>query len=122
MQALKRQNGMTAIGWLIVLGLIGFFVLLTLRMVPSYLEYYKIVSSLDSLKTEAGLDSPAAIRRLLDRRFNISYVDVIQPTDVIIKPVGPNFQVVADYESRKHIFANVDVVMSFYKEVLVTPH
>jgi hypothetical protein len=119
MKSLKRQNGMTAIGWLIVLGLIGFFVLLTLRMLPSYLEYYKIVSSLDSLQNETGLDSPAAIRRLLDRRFNISYVDVIQPTDVIIKPVGPNFQVIADYESRKHIFANVDVVMSFYKEVLV---
>lgn len=121
MQSLKRQNGMTAIGWLIVLGLIGFFVLLTLRMLPSYLEYYKIVSSLDSLVNETGLDSPAAIRRLLDRRFNISYVDVIQPTDVIIKPVGSNFQVIADYESRKHIFANVDVVMSFYKEVMVTP-
>lgn len=121
MQALKRQNGMTAIGWLIVLGLIGFFVLLTLRMLPSYLEYYKIVSSLDSLVNETGLDSPAAIRRLLDRRFNISYVDVIQPTDVIIKPVGSNFQVIADYESRKHIFSNVDVVMSFYKEVMVTP-
>jgi Domain of unknown function (DUF4845) len=121
MQSLKRQNGMTAIGWLIVLGLIGFFVLLTLRMLPSYLEYYKIVSSLDSLVNETGLDSPAAIRRLLDRRFNISYVDVIQPTDVIIKPVGSNFQVIADYEARKHIFANVDVVMSFYKEVMVTP-
>lgn len=121
MQSLKRQNGMTAIGWLIVLGLIGFFVLLTLRMLPSYLEYYKIVSSLDSLVNETGLDSPAAIRRLLDRRFNISYVDVIQPTDVIIKPVGSNFRVTADYESRKHIFANVDVVMSFYKEVMVTP-
>ena len=119
MQSLKRQNGMTAIGWLIVLGLIGFFVLLTLRMLPSYLEYYKIVSSLDSLQNETGLDSPHAIRRLLDRRFNISYVDVIQPKDVIIKPVGPNFQVIADYESRKHIFANVDVVMSFYKQVLV---
>jgi hypothetical protein len=119
MQTLKRQKGMTAIGWLIVLGLIGFFVLLTLRMLPSYLEYYKIVSSLDSLQSETGLDSPAAIRRLLDRRFNISYVEVIQPTDVIIKPVGPNFQVIADYESRKHIFGNVDVVMSFYKEVLV---
>ena len=118
MQSLKRQNGMTAIGWLIVLALIGFFVLLTLRMLPSYLEYYKVVSTLDSLKKET-LDSPRAIRNLLSRRFDISYVESIQPKDVIIKPVGPNFRVIADYESRKHIFANVDVVMSFYKEVLV---
>jgi hypothetical protein len=118
MQSLKRQNGMTAIGWLIVLALIGFFVLLTLRMLPSYLEYYKVVSSLDSLEKET-LESPVAIRKLLERRFDISYVESIQPKDVIIKPVGPNFQVIADYESRKHIFANVDVIMSFYKEVTV---
>jgi hypothetical protein len=120
MQSLKRQNGMTAIGWLIVLALIGFFVLLTLRMLPSYLEYYKVVSTLDSLKKEGTMSSPAEIRKLIDRRFNISYVEAIQPKDVIIKPVGPNYQVIADYESRKHIFANVDVVMSFYKEVLVS--
>jgi Domain of unknown function (DUF4845) len=119
MQSLKRQNGMTAIGWLIVLVLIGFFVLLTLRMLPSYLEYYKVVSTLDSLQKETSLDSPDAIRKLLDRRFNISYVESIEPKDVIIKAMGPNFRVIADYESRKHIFANVDVVMSFYKEVLV---
>jgi Tfp pilus assembly protein PilE len=50
MRPLNRQKGMTAIGWLIVLALIGFFVLLTLKMLPSYLEYYKIVSTLDSLR------------------------------------------------------------------------
>lgn len=121
MQSLQRQNGMTAIGWLIVLALIGFFVLLTLRMVPSYLEYYKVVSTLDSLEKETGLATPADILRLLDRRFNISYVETIQPKDVSIKALGPNFRVIADYESRKHIFGNVDVVMSFYKEVTVRP-
>lgn len=119
MQSLKRQNGMTAIGWLIVLALIGFFVLLTLRMLPSYLEYYKVVSTLDSLEKEPGLESPAAIKKLIERRFDISYVESIQPEDVVIKASGPNFRVIADYESRKHIFANVDVIMSFYKEVLV---
>ena len=119
MQSLKRQNGLTAIGWLIVLALIGFFVLLTLRMLPSYLEYYKVVSSLDSLEKEPGLETPAEIRKLLERRFNISYVESIEAKDVVIKAVGSNFRVIADYESRKHIFANVDVIMSFYKEVLV---
>ena len=88
-------------------------------MLPSYLEYYKVVSSLDSLEKEPGLETPAEIRKLLERRFNISYVESIEAKDVVIKAVGSNFRVIADYESRKHIFANVDVIMSFYKEVLV---
>ena len=119
MRTLHRQKGMTAIGWLIVLGLIAFFTLLTLRMAPAYMEYYKIVSTLESLQDESALHSPADIRRLLNRRFNISYVDVISEKDVKITTAGPVWKVTAKYEQREHLFGNVYVVMSFYKQVKV---
>ena len=118
MRSLTRQKGMTGIGWLIVLGLIGFFVLLTLKMVPSYLEYYKIVSTLESIAEESGFDSPAEIRNLLERRFDISYVNTIQPKDVIIKSSGNNYKVQAKYDSKVHLFGNVSVLMAFDKQVL----
>jgi hypothetical protein len=92
---------MTGAGWLIVLALIGFFAMLILIMLPSYMEYYKIVSTLESLEEESGLETPQAIRRLIERRFDIRY------------------RVQAKYESRKHLFANVYVVMTFDKQVTV---
>jgi hypothetical protein len=110
---------MTAIGWLIVLGLIGFFTLLTLKMSPSYMEFYKVVSSLESLEDEAGLQSPADIRRLLNRRFNISYVDTINENDVKITTAGQFFKVTASYDSKVHLFGNVYVLMEFYKQVQI---
>jgi DNA-dependent RNA polymerase auxiliary subunit epsilon len=119
MRSLHRQKGMTAIGWLIVLGLIGFFTLLTLKMTPSYLEYFKIVSALESLEEEPSIQSPADIRRLLNRRFNISYVETINEKDVKITNAGPVFRVTAKYESREHLFYNVYVVMTFEKQVKV---
>ena len=119
MRSLHRQKGMTAIGWLIVLGLIGFFTLLTLKMSPSYMEYYKIVSTLESLENESGIQSPADIRRLLNRRFNISYVETINEKDVKIASAGRFFRVTAKYESREHLFYNVYVVMTFNKQVQV---
>jgi len=114
-----HQRGMTAIGWLIVLGLIGFFVLLGLRMVPAYLEYHKVQSSLASLEKESGFSSPAEIRRLLERRFDVNYVTVITPKDIIIKPSGSNYRVAANYEHSEHVIGNVRVVMDFNKQVLV---
>ncbi len=48
MQSKTHQRGMTGIGWMIVLALIGFFVLLALRMVPAYLDYFKVVSTLEA--------------------------------------------------------------------------
>jgi hypothetical protein len=110
---------MTGIGWLIVLGLIGFFVLLALKMVPSYLEYYKVVSTLDSMKKESGFESPREIRKLLERRFDISYVNTITPKDVIIKSAGQHYSVTAKYDASEHLFGNVYVVMSFNKQVMV---
>jgi hypothetical protein len=119
MRSIKRQEGVTAVGWLIILALIGFFVLLALKMVPSYLEFYKIVSTLESIESEGAMDSPREIRKLLERRFDISYVHSITPNQVSVKSAGTNWNVTADYDSRVHLFANVDVVMSFYKQVQV---
>ena len=122
MRSITHQRGMTAIGWLMVLALIGFFVLLGLRMVPAYLEYYKVVSSLESLEEESGFSNAGEIRKLLERRFEISFVSVILPTDVEVKHQGNNFAVTASYEVREPVFANVYVVMDFDKQVLVNKY
>jgi hypothetical protein len=118
MHSLSQQKGMTGIGWLIVLALIGFFVLLTLRMVPSYLEYYKVVSTLESLAKETGFETPTEIRNLLERRFDISYVNTITHKDVLIRAAGQYYSVRAKYDARQHLFGNVSVVMSFDKQVM----
>ncbi len=119
MRSLQQQKGVTTIGWLIILSLIGFFVLLTLRMAPAYMEYYKVASTLETLAKESGFDSPRQIRLTAERRFEISYVDSIMPKDLKIKPFGQHFLVRAQYESRVHLFANVYVVMTFDKQVKV---
>ena len=124
MQMANRQKGMTGIGWLVVLGLIAFFSLITLRMVPSYLEYYKISSAMEKLPKESGMAevTPHEIRRALERQFDIGYVGVITHKDVRVKPAGAYYEVQAKYDDRKHLFYNVDVVMSFDKKVKVPRH
>ena len=118
MRSMKRQAGVTAIGWMIVLGLIGFFVFLTLKMLPVYLESFKVAASIESLRNEK-LSSPAAIRRLLEKRFDIDYVTTISPKQVKITSQGQAFNVVAKYDARVHLFANIDVLMAFDKRVEV---
>ena len=118
MRSIKRQAGVTAIGWMIVLGLIGFFVFLTLKMLPVYLESFKVAASIGSLSDER-LSSPAEIRKLLEKRFDIDYVTTITPRQVKITSQGQVFNVVAKYDSRVHLFANVDVVMAFDKRAEV---
>ena len=118
MRSIRRQAGVTAIGWMIILGLIGFFVFLTLKMLPSYLDYFKVASALESVEKETA-SSPAEIRRHLEREFDVSYVYAITPKQIKIKNAGKHFNVTAKYDDRVHLFANVDVVMSHDKQVKV---
>jgi hypothetical protein len=119
MRSLQQQKGVTTIGWLIILALIGFFVLLTLRMAPAYMEYYKVASTLATMEKESGFSTPQEIRRMAENRFEISYVTVITNKDLQIKPFGQQYLVRAAYEARVHLFGNVYVVMVFDKQVKV---
>ena len=77
--------------------------------------------ALEKLPKESGLAdvNPMSIRRALERQFDIGYVHAIQPSDILVKPVGAYYNVTAKYDDRKHLFYNVDVVMSFDKTVKV---
>lgn len=121
MQTLKSQRGMTAIGWLFVLGLIGFFALLAMRMIPKYLEFYSVESTLDSFLNEPGMSTktPQDVRTLVAKRFNINAVTSVSAKEVAIQNTGSAFLISVDYEVREPVFGNVDVIMSFVKEVEV---
>jgi len=118
MRSIRRQAGVTAIGWMIILGLMGFFVFLTLKMLPSYLDYFKVVSALESVEKKTA-SSPMEIRKHIGKQFDVSFVHAITPKQIKIKNMGQAFDVIAKYDDRVHLFANVDVVMSFENQVRV---
>ena len=121
MQTLKSQQGMTAIGWIIVLGLIAFFVLLALRLTPGYLEFATVSASLESLEKEPGITEKTApeIRSMLSKRFDVNDVKTIDSRDIKIENQGGRLRVWVDYEVRVPVLGNVDAVSKFNKEIEV---
>jgi hypothetical protein len=116
-----HQKGMTAIGWLLVLGLIAFFTLITLRMLPLYLEYTKVASTLESLKEQPGITSQtkAQIIGIVSKRFGINDVKKVDPKKIKVSKDGGVLKVSIEYERREHLIGNVDVIATFDKEVKV---
>lgn len=117
----RRQRGMTAIGWIVVLALIGFFVMLILRLGPTYMEYFSVSNSMESLKDEPRLagKTPSEVRKLLFRRFNINDVDNVGRDQVSIYKDGAGIKVAVEYEVRVPLMGNVDAMVSFDKEVTI---
>ena len=116
-----RQRGMTTIGLVLVLALVAFFVLLGLKLYPIYYDSFKVGAALDSLKGDPTLTSktPAEVVDRLMKRLSIDNVDHVEKSDVTVEKTGKGIHISVEYEARKNIVGNVDVVVSFSKAVEV---
>lgn len=112
----KHQQGLTLISLIFVLGLIGFFVLLTLKIVPIYLDHGKVQSALAALKETPGIQekSEAEIRESLNKRFNINYVYDVTKDDIKVVKHGEYLKVDIEYETVVKLVANLSVLAEFH--------
>lgn len=116
-----RQRGMTTIGLVLVLAMIAFFVLIGLKLYPIYYDSFKVGAALDSLKADptlAGKTSAEVVDRLM-KRLSIDNVDHVEKSDVTVEKSGKGIRVLVEYDARKNIVGNVDVMVSFSKAVEV---
>ncbi len=115
----KRQSGMTLIGLIFVLGLIAFFALLTLKILPIYLEHFKVISSLESLKKTSDLaqQSPHEIRSRLIKRLDINMVESVRPEHIRVIKQGGIARVEVAYAVEKPIVGNLSVVVYFNDKI-----
>ena len=125
MKSLQRQQGMTTIGWILTFLLIAFFTLITLKIVPIYIDSYKAVSILDDMEKEAyeiGAMSPGEIVRTLQKRLTINMVQGVTSDDIYVERNGDSLTIGLDYEVRRNLLGNLDVVVSFEKSIEVPVH
>ncbi len=118
----QKQTGMTAIGWLGVIALILAFVLLVLKLLPIYLDSFKVSSILNDIENEAGIANmtPVMISKTIMKRLDINMVNGISKDDIYIDKQGKKKRSVEiDYEVRENIMGNVDVVVHFQKAVTI---
>jgi hypothetical protein len=117
-----KQRGMTAIGWLFTLAVIGVFVLATIRLLPIYMDHYAIDSSLKgiALEPEARDYGRRDILRRISNRMIVSNVDDSDFKNIEVKrlPDG-RFKVNWHREPRVHFLANIDFVVVFDYEVTI---
>jgi hypothetical protein len=113
------QRGWTVIGGLIGLMLVGFVGFLGLRIIPMYLDYFTIQSTLESLKSQpdAAKMSTFDIQKSIQTRFDVGYVDVVKAKDAKIRPNRNGKVVELVYEDRRPLISNLEIVGKFSKSV-----
>ena len=119
----SHQRGITFIGWLLLLAPLAIVAYAGFRLTPVYLNYMKVVRSLDAVATEfKDMDSgmnPGALKASLEKHFEIESIDYPDVKDVKIDRDGKVWRVEAKFDDQAPLFANISIQVAFDKAVRI---
>lgn len=118
MQALpKQQRGLTFISLVFILGLIGFFTLLVLKIAPIYFNNSKVKNAVAAVEESTDITSKTRqeILTSLDKRFNMNYVEYVTHDDIKIIAQPGYVKLDIEYERVEPIIGNLSVLVEFHE-------
>ena len=106
---------MTFWGWLVILSIVGVAVLVGVKLVPKYLDYYSVKSLVDSVAEQdfAGTVKKRDVWSRISKHLDVNYINYIKIEHLELKRENAGTSIVLDYEVREPIMGNVDVMLSF---------
>ena len=109
------QAGLSMLGMLFVLLVIGFTATVAIKLIPVYIEASTIRSSIQSPidKGEFANLTPGGIRSRIGKSFDINMVEGLNIKDVRVKQNKGKTTIDATYERRLPLMYNIDVVVKF---------
>ena len=117
-----RQRGMTMLGILVIVVVVGAWVYAGIRMTPKYLEFMRVASTLEKVRDEFDSNPGTTefmLRKAVERQFDIEMVEVITSSDIEITKEGGLFTLRAAYDDTVPLVANVSFLLEFDKSVEV---
>jgi hypothetical protein len=115
-EAMKRkQGGITLIGFILVLIVVGIFAYVGMMIGPAYSEYYGVVKAMNFVAAGAKPNDTdfGPLRSALDRQFTVGYVESVEGKDAkLIREKGGNL-LSMEYEVRKPFVFNIEFLMKY---------
>ncbi len=106
---------MTAISFAMLLGLIGFVAVIFVKLIPVYLENFKISAAVTALEDDPRAQgaSVSEVKELLLKKLDIDDVEKVTEADIVIKRLKNGLSVTVNHETRIPMFGNVDAVVTY---------
>ncbi len=113
----RRQTGISSIGLLLLLAVIGFGVYVAIRLVPVYIDNWQISQSMQTVahRADAATMSGSQLRTALKREFEVGYVSHMDLADDLTIRTGASGGrlMVYDYTVHLSLIGNVSLLVHF---------
>lgn len=112
---MRRQQGVTFIGMILIGILIVLVAIIGLRLVPPYIEYATIRSHLRDLarSPDARGASEGQIAELFNRRAQIDDIRAVSGQDLEISKDGEDVSLSASWSTKVKLLGNVSACIDF---------
>lgn len=119
MQLKNKQRGLTGISIMAILVVIAFIAIIFLKIMPVYFDAFKVGDVVSGMKEERGLGDKTnnEITTMILKRLDVNMVSDVTKDNVFIEKIKNEVLIDVEYEVRKQMFGNLDIVVSFKKSV-----
>jgi Tfp pilus assembly protein PilE len=107
---LNRQRGLTLMGLIVILIVLGFFGILGAQVVPTYMEYRAISKAIVTAKA-AG--SVAEIKQSFNKQIEVNYISSIKAEELEISKVNGVFEISFEYEKKIPLIGPASLLMEY---------
>lgn len=110
---MKNQRGVTMIGMLLIAIVVAFFGLVTIKVVPTVLEYQSILKAVRKAGAEAS--NPMEVKTIYGKATEIDQIiSSVKPDDLLIEPDGNGrFDVSFAYNKEIPLVANAYLLLKY---------
>lgn len=111
----RRQRGVGFIGLIFIFAVVGFVLLMGMKLVPVYLEMFSIKKVLASMAKSEEVKSGTVsdIRKSFDRRAVIDNIQAVSSGDLEITKDAGETVVVATWQHRVNLFTGYTLLVDF---------
>ena len=121
MKSIRRQRGLSFISIAFIVIMVGFLGLIGLKLMPTYLEFYKVHKIFADVTNDAGVAkmSKGDIWKKFSKRFNIDSVRSVKPENLKVTKQKSGKSINLRYEVRQKLVGNLDGVVVFDRTAVV---
>ncbi|HUV20797.1 MAG TPA: DUF4845 domain-containing protein [Gammaproteobacteria bacterium] len=117
----KRQQGLSTVGIIAVVGIFGLLVVTFFKVFPMYYDNFKLTSVLEAIENDSALDpkSKKAIWESLQKRLYINEVRSITRDHVKMVRKNGKTTITVTYEVRDNFIGNLFIGASFEESAVI---
>jgi type II secretory pathway pseudopilin PulG len=110
-KGLKQQAGISLVGLIVVLAILGFLGVLAMKILPTYSEYRAISAAI--VKAKSAGESAKAIQDSFNRSAEVNYISTLSGRDLIISRENGEAEVSFAYEKKIPLFGPASLLLEY---------